>query len=195
MPSEPTLSTELVPSSPSPAAGSGPSVHPLSAQSGLGIWLAATLIIATVLLLPGWIGALIAPLPDYALTLHSERPCLLCGPEVTTQKTLAADQLVDLQLRPQGPVAGPTFLHLYLRHGGELRRVFAFAERADDGSLRLRGRAREVLDLRGDEHGPIELLWSVSRSPLPLAALPGFSPRSGADFRPLHRLALHLTAY
>jgi len=195
MPSEPTLSTDLVPSSPSPVAGSGPSVHPISAQTGLGIWLAATLLIAIVLLLPGWIGALISPLPSYALTLHSERPCLLCGPEVTTPQTLASDQLIDLQLVPQGPVTGPTFLHLYLRYGSELRRVLAFAERADDGSLRLRGRAREVLDLRGDEHGPIELLWSVSRSPLPLAALPGFSPLSGTFSRPLHRLALHLTVH
>lgn len=164
MPSLPILSAHSTTSVPAVIT---PQISaPLALHSGVLLWLLVSLFVAFVVAVPGLATYLLPPLPAYSMTLQVEGTCWLCGPEETTPQSLSADLPIDLLVRPLAPVLGPTFLHLYVQEQTRLRRVFTFAKREADGSLHLRGLAREVLDLNGDERGPIEIFARVSRSPL-----------------------------
>lgn len=165
MPSLPILSAH---SSTSVPAVITPQISPpWAVHSGVLLWLLCSLFVALVVAVPGLANHVLPPLPAYSMTLQVDGTCWLCGPEETTPQSLSADLPIDLLVRPLAPVWGPTFLHLYVQEQTRLRRVFTFAQRQADGSLHLRGLAREVLDLTGDERGPMEIFARVSRSPLP----------------------------
>lgn len=174
MPSLPILVASESPSQPALITLNGGRLFP--GHPGGLLWLTLTLAMAALLVLPDALAPLLAPLPDYAVTLRSEAACSLCGvtaaPTAAGSQTLHPDRPIELVARPLAAVHGPAFLHLYVRQGPEQRRVFSFAAQQPDGSLQLAGLAREVLDLRGDERGQLELLVVVSRSPLPFAPLP-----------------------
>lgn len=192
MPNRPLLSahsTQSVPAVITPQASLPEVAHP-----GLMLWLRASVLVALLLLLPNLAAFLLPPLPGYAMTLNVDGSCWLCGPEQTTPQTVNPDVPIDLQVRPLSPVWGPTFLHLYVRHRAHLRRVFAFAAHEPDGTLHLRGLARDVLDLRGSERGSIEIFARVSRSPIPLSPLSWSGALPQGDGGPLPHLSLRLQA-
>ncbi len=172
-----SLPSLLAPESPTlPVLITLNSGRPWAGHPGALLWLTLTLAMAALLVLPDVLTPVLAPLPAYAVTLRSEAACSLCGvtaaPTAAAAQTLHPDLPIELLARPLAAVRGPAFLHLYVRQGRQQRRVFSFAAQRSDGSLQLAGLAREVLDLRGDERGRLELLVVVSRSPLPFAPLP-----------------------
>lgn len=192
MPSLPMISAHSTQSL--PVVITPPASLPLAVHPGVLLWLRASLLVGLMLVLPSLAGVLLPPLPGYAMTLRVDSSCSLCGPQETTPQTLSADLPIDLKVRPLAPVRGPTFLHLYVRHRAQLRRVFAFAAHEPDGTLHLRGLAREVLDLRGSERGSIEIFALVSRSPLPLSPIAWLGSLPSGNGGSLPHVALPLQA-
>jgi len=110
------------------------------------------------------------PLPRYTLILQTGGSDLCCDEATATQKPphLRSDEILDIVLRPERAPAGPVFVHVYTRHGAAVRTLHCFLDQESDGRLRLRGMARDLLDLDRDASGPYELLFAINRSPLPL---------------------------
>lgn len=113
--------------------------------------------------LPDCAGAKEGSVPASALTLRPPRPPAKQPP----LSAVRLDAPLGIFLRPAQPAAGPVFVHAFLGRGGNRVRWPMIWESAADGTLRLRGIVRDMLDLAASELGRYELTFFVQRSPLP----------------------------
>jgi hypothetical protein len=145
----------------------------LALSLGMAPLLRMTLVVALLTGLPALAGLLLQPLPAYSVAVQVDRACMLCGVVEQPISTVIADRPLDIAAHPQRPVSGPVFLHVYLGDRGTLRPTWVWAAQGRQGSLHLRGLAREILNLDPGDQGPRELWILVTRMPLPptLAAL------------------------
>lgn len=108
------------------------------------------------------------PLPSY--TLHVEGGLFdLCGtppPQRPLRVQLSAP--LDITLRPSKSPSGLIFVHAFKQQRGAIERLPIVMSTMSDGSLRLRGILRDILDLDARAQGPMELIFVVNRSILPI---------------------------
>ena len=177
-----------------------PPIHVL----GLTLFSRALLLRASLALLALCVGPrlkttlawLRAPLPAYTLSLRGGIVDSCCVEHPGSRLLRARlDSPIDIELAPAqpqtrlSPETGPIFVHAFKAQDGLATRLPILMERTTRGTLKLRGVVRDVLDLPPRTTGAIDLLFGVSRSPLPPSYRSLISSAEGADqAMPMHVL-------